>query len=67
MWLNGPIRRVVGKTATFVTERKHAVTGKVEPVGIDDACMFLAEFSNGSMGTFESTMRAAARTSTRSR
>jgi predicted dehydrogenase len=61
MWLNGPIRRVVAKTATFVTERKHAVTGKVEPVGIDDACMFLAEFSNGSMGTFESTRYARGR------
>lgn len=61
MWLNGPIHRVVGKTATFVTERKHAVTGKVEPVGIDDACMFLAEFSNGSMGTFESTRYARGR------
>src|SRR5918997_4254285 len=61
MWLNGPITRVVAKTQTFITERKHAVTGKVEPVGIDDACMFLAEFANGSMGTFESTRYARGR------
>jgi predicted dehydrogenase len=61
MWLNGPITRVVAKTKTFVTERKHAVTGKIEPVGIDDACMFLAEFANGSMGTFESSRYARGR------
>ncbi|HYO81107.1 MAG TPA: Gfo/Idh/MocA family oxidoreductase, partial [Bryobacteraceae bacterium] len=61
MWLNGGITRVVGKTETFVKERKHAVTGQMQPVGIDDACMFLAEFANGSMGTFESTRYARGR------
>jgi len=61
MWLNGPIAQVTAKTATFVKERKHAITGKVQPVGIDDACMFLAEFENGSMGTFESTRYARGR------
>ena len=55
MWFNGPIERVVASTRTFVTERLHADTGQVQPVGIDDACMFLAEFANGSMGTFESS------------
>ena len=47
--LNGPIRRVTAKTETFVKERVHAETGKVQPVGIDDACMFLAVFENGSI------------------
>ncbi|HBY64625.1 MAG TPA: oxidoreductase [Solibacterales bacterium] len=61
MWLNGAISRVVAQTRTFVKERTHALTGKVEPVGIDDACMFLAEFANGSMGTFESTRYARGR------
>ncbi|MEO8657037.1 MAG: Gfo/Idh/MocA family oxidoreductase [Bryobacteraceae bacterium] len=61
MWLNGAITRVVAKTETFVKERKHAITGQVEPVGIDDACMFLAEFANGSIGTFESTRYARGR------
>lgn len=60
-WLNGPIQRVTAKTETFVKERQHAETGKVEPVGIDDACMFLAVFANGSMGTFESTRYARGR------
>jgi predicted dehydrogenase len=58
MWLNGPIVRVVAETETFVKERLHQESGKVEPVGIDDACMFLARFANGSMGTFESTRYA---------
>ena len=61
MWLNGPIARITAKTETFVKERRHAVSGEVEPVGIDDACMFLAEFANGSLGTFESTRYARGR------
>ena len=61
MWLNGSITRVDAMTKTFVKERVHADTGTVQPVGIDDACMFLAEFANGSMGTFESTRYARGR------
>ena len=60
-WLNGPIQSVVAKTETFVKQRMHQETGKVQPVRIDDACMFLAVFSNGSMGTFESTRYARGR------
>jgi predicted dehydrogenase len=60
-WLNGPIRRVVAHAETFIKERKHAETGKMEPVTIDDACMFLAIFDNGSIGTFESTRYARGR------
>lgn len=58
MWLNGPITRVTAKTETFVKERMHSVTGKMEKVGIDDACLFIAEFANGSLGLFESTRYA---------
>ena len=58
LWLNGNINTVCAMTETFVKERKHAVTGKVEPVGIDDACAFLCRFENGSLGVFESTRYA---------
>lgn len=58
MYLNGPITRVVARTETFVKERMHVLTGKVEKVGIDDACLFIAEFANGSLGLFESTRYA---------
>ena len=61
MWLNGPITRVVADTETFVKERIHQETGEPRPVGIDDACMFLARFANGSMGTFESSRYARGR------
>ena len=61
MWLNGAIERVVAATETFVKQRVHQETGKVQPVGIDDACMFLVRFANGSMGTFESTRYARGR------
>jgi len=40
IWLNGSIERVNAMTETFVKERKHQLTGKVEKVGIDDACAF---------------------------
>jgi predicted dehydrogenase len=60
-WLNGPIKRVVAATETFVKERVHQDTGKKQPVKIDDACMFLAQYANGSMGTFESTRYARGR------
>jgi predicted dehydrogenase len=58
LWLNGSIDKVNAMTETFITERKHTLTGKVEKVGIDDACAFLARFSNGSLATFESTRYA---------
>lgn len=58
MWLNGGITRVTARTETFVKERPHVLTGKVEKVGIDDACLFIAEFANGSLGLFESTRYA---------
>lgn len=58
MWLNGGIDEVSGLTETFVKSRKHNLTGKVEPVGIDDASLFLARFQNGSLATFEATRYA---------
>jgi len=58
LWLNGGIDRVTAMTETFIKERKHSLTGKVEKVGIDDACAFLARFKNGSLATFESTRYA---------
>ncbi|MAT14886.1 MAG: oxidoreductase [Planctomyces sp.] len=61
IWLNGPITSVVAATETFIKEREHAETGKKQAVTIDDACMFLARFANGSMGTFESTRYARGR------
>jgi predicted dehydrogenase len=58
MWLNGPISEVASMTETFIKERKHNLTGKVEPVGIDDASAFLCRFNNGSLATFEATRYA---------
>ena len=58
MWLNGAITRVVARTETFIKERMHQETGKVEKVGIDDACTFICDFENGSLGNFESTRYA---------
>src|SRR5919198_487577 len=53
VWLNGPVSDVTAMTETFIKERKHMVTGRVEPVGIDDASALLARFQNGSLALFE--------------
>jgi predicted dehydrogenase len=58
MWINGKITDVSAMTETFIRERMHQLTGKVEKVGIDDACIFHCHFENGSLGLFESTRYA---------
>ncbi|MGZ5566062.1 MAG: Gfo/Idh/MocA family protein [Limisphaerales bacterium] len=58
IWINGGIDKVNAMTETFIKERKHNLTGKVQKVTIDDACAFLARFKNGSLATFESTRYA---------
>jgi myo-inositol 2-dehydrogenase/D-chiro-inositol 1-dehydrogenase len=58
MWLNGGIDQVTAMTETFVKERPHALSGRIEKVGIDDASAFLARFKNGSLATFEATRYA---------
>src|SRR3954467_7349110 len=45
IWLNGRLDTVCCMTETFVKERPHALTGKVEKVGIDDACIFFGKFA----------------------
>jgi predicted dehydrogenase len=58
IWLNGGLANLSAMTETFVKERMHNLTGKVEKVGIDDACTFMGRFTNGSLATFESTRYA---------
>lgn len=58
MWLNGGIKDVSALTETFIKKRVHTGTGKVQEVGIDDACLFHCHFDNGSLGLFESTRYA---------
>jgi predicted dehydrogenase len=58
LWLNGSITEVTAMTETFIKQRKHTLTGKVEPVGIDDASGVLNRFANGSLGMFEATRYA---------
>jgi predicted dehydrogenase len=58
VWLNGSMKDVSAMTETFIKERKHTLTGKVEKVKIDDACTFMGHFKNGSLALFESTRYA---------
>ena len=50
LWLNGSMKDVSAMTETFIKERTHTLTGKVEEVKIDDACTFMGHFTNGSPG-----------------
>ena len=61
MWLNGADHAGSRQDGDVRQGTKSRGNGEVQPVGIDDACMFLAEFANGSMGTFESTRYARGR------
>jgi predicted dehydrogenase len=58
LWLNGSIVDVSAMTETFIKQRTHTATGKVEEVKIDDACTFHGHFANGSLALFESTRYA---------
>ncbi|WP_027078797.1 Gfo/Idh/MocA family protein [Maribacter antarcticus] len=58
IWLNGSIEDVSAMTETFIKERVHQASGKVQKVDIDDACIFHCHFDNGSLGVFESTRYA---------
>jgi predicted dehydrogenase len=58
LWINGRVKDLSAMTETFIKERQHVLTGKVEKVGIDDACSFMCHFDNGSLGLFESTRYA---------
>jgi predicted dehydrogenase len=58
LWLNGSVSEVTAMTETFIKERKHNLTGRVEPVGIDDASAVLMRFANGSLAMFEATRYA---------
>ena len=58
LWINGSITDVSAMTETFIKQRQHTLTGKVEEVKIDDACTFHGHFANGSLALFESTRYA---------
>jgi myo-inositol 2-dehydrogenase/D-chiro-inositol 1-dehydrogenase len=58
LWLNGSISEVSAMTETFIKQRTHNLTGRMEPVRIDDASAFLGRFENGSLALFEATRYA---------
>jgi len=61
LWLNGSIAEVTAMTETFIKERKHTLTGRIEPVGIDDATRVHGPLSERkSLGLFECDTASAA-------
>jgi len=61
-YLMGPIRRVLGRLATFTTERAlPGGEGQLGTVDVDDAATFLADFESGATGLFAATRHALQR------
>ncbi len=69
-FLVGDMNRVIGMNKTFVTERPEvgvmqgltassSGSAEMKPVTVDDATLFLTEFQNGALGSFEATRFAA--------
>ena len=69
-FLVGGMKRVIGMNKTFVAERpevgvmqgltaQSSAHAALKPVTVDDATLFLAEFDNGALGSFEATRFAA--------
>lgn len=58
LWLNGRMTSLSALTETFIKQRTHTLTGKVQEVTIDDACTFMGKFENGALANFESTRYA---------
>lgn len=69
-FLVGGMKRVIGMSKTFVTERpevgvmqgltaQSSANAVMKPVTVDDATLFLSEFENGALGSFEATRFAA--------
>jgi len=62
MWFSGDrITSVVGDWHTFVNERPLADDSGTGTVDVDDACNFLARFSNGAMGAYVSSRYGTSR------
>ncbi len=58
LWLLGDVKQVVGHMKNYVPERLIRDTGKMTPINIEDASVWLAEFENGAQGTFQSSFVA---------
>ncbi|MGI5868641.1 MAG: Gfo/Idh/MocA family protein [Kiritimatiellia bacterium] len=69
-FLVGDMKRVIGMSRTFVDKRpevgvmqgltaESSKTAVLKPVTVDDATLFLTEFDNGALGSFEATRFAA--------
>ncbi|MDW6026263.1 Gfo/Idh/MocA family oxidoreductase [Mesorhizobium sp. BAC0120] len=55
LWLVGPVAEVSGTSEIFIRERMHISSGKRLAVTAEDASLFLARFTDGSLATFEAT------------
>lgn len=57
-WWAGPIRRVLGRCRTQVTERPTEVGGLVKPVDVPDEASSLLEFANSGVGSVQLSWNA---------
>ncbi len=58
MWWAGPIRRVLGRCKTLVTERPMEAGGRMRPVDVPDECWALIEFATAGIGSVKLSWNA---------
>jgi predicted dehydrogenase len=58
LWFFGDLTKVVGNMKNFVPQRLIRDRGRMMPINIEDASIWLAEFKNGAQGTFQSSFVA---------
>ena len=58
LWFFGDMTKVVGNMKNFVPQRLIKDKGRMMPINIEDASIWLAEFKNGAQGTFQSSFVA---------
>ena len=58
IWWAGPIRRVLGRCKTLVTERPLEAGGRMRPVDVPDECWALIEFAGAGIGSVKLSWNA---------
>jgi len=55
LWLMGDLSSVVGQMRNTIPQRLIRDYGKVMPINIEDGCVWLGQFKNGALATFQTS------------
>jgi predicted dehydrogenase len=55
-WVGADYRQVIGTMQNFVPQRMVRDTGRMTPINMDDGDVFLAEYTNGAIGSVQTSL-----------